>query len=60
MGKSDKVRRMEPRIEMRADWINGTRTPAWDELWRRILEEVLPSSREGDEPKGGEETHDGA
>ena len=24
------------------EWRDGGRTPAWDELWRRILVEVLP------------------
>lgn len=57
MGNSDKAKHGEPRIEVRTEWINGARTPAWDELWRRILEEVLPSNRESDEPKGGRENY---
>jgi|TARA_Y100000310_G_scaffold112409_1_gene110892 hypothetical protein len=26
---------------MTAEWRSGPRTPAWDELWRRILADVL-------------------
>ena len=32
---------MKQPIAVKSKWHNGTATPAWDELWRRIFSEVL-------------------
>lgn len=42
-----------------ATWLDGTRNDAWDELWRRILADVLdPSRHQGERTEGEEDTGD--
>lgn len=36
-------------------WLDGTRNDAWDELWRRILGDVLGPSRDPGERVEGED-----
>ena len=40
--------------KLTADWRPGPRTPAWSELWRCLLAEVVPNS--GEQPDV--ESHD--
>ena len=51
MRKSEsKNRDAEPKgMTVRADWQKGMRTRAWDELWAKLLEQVLvPMDRHAD------------
>ena len=42
-------------IELQAEWANGPRTPAWENLWRGLLAELLqPADKQPDA-----ENHDG-
>ena len=38
----DKGRRSSQPMTTSVNWRNGQRAAAWEELWRRILAEVLP------------------
>ena len=34
------------RLEIRVEWQHGARSPAWDELWRRILADLRAASED--------------
>ncbi len=42
-------------ILIQAEWQHGPRTPAWDALWRRILEEVLAPEEKAEEGVGSDD-----
>lgn len=39
------TRRLRQRLELKASWNQGQRTPAWNNLWRRILSDVLSQTQ---------------
>lgn len=53
-GNGAGTRRAQP-LAVGAQWKSGARSAAWDELWRRILNEVLqPEEEELPRPSGRE------